>query len=99
MTVVRCHNVVKHAQTKAPLSFKEPMQVTAAITCKLEQKFSLMTAVSDVPDVSGYKMTVSTRHLFSLKALKAHFCRQKLASKPLKDAFYAMLVCEINYFT
>jgi hypothetical protein len=44
-------------------------------------------AVGDVPDVAGYKMTVSTRHLFSLEA---HFAPQKVASKPLTDAFYAI---------
>jgi hypothetical protein len=55
----------------------------------------LAPVVYSVPDVAGHKMPVSTRHLFSLEV---HFPRQKVASKPLKHALYAMFVCEINNF-
>jgi hypothetical protein len=48
-----------------------------------------------VPDVARKKIAVSARHpLF----LEAHFRRQKAASKPLKDAFYATFICKINKF-
>jgi len=38
------------------------MQITAAITRKLEQKLSLMAAVSNVPDVTGQEVTIGARH-------------------------------------
>jgi len=38
-------------------------------------------------------VAVSTWHLVSLEA---HFHRQKAASKPLKDAFYATFGCAIK---
>lgn len=36
MNVIRCDDVVEHAQTEALLRFKEPMQIAAPITCKVE---------------------------------------------------------------
>jgi hypothetical protein len=54
-----------------------------------------MAAVGDVPDVAWQKVAMSTWHCGSLEA---RFRCQKAASKPFKDAFYAMLVCEINKF-
>jgi hypothetical protein len=51
--------------------------------------------MGDVPDIARKKMTVSSWHpLF----LEAHFRRQKAASKPSKDAFYATFSREINNF-
>jgi len=47
----------------------------------------------DVPNAARYKVAVSPWHLVSLEA---HFHRQKAASKPLKDAFYATFGCEIK---
>jgi hypothetical protein len=58
-------HVIEHAQTEALLRFKEPMQIAVPITGKLEEKFSLMAAVSDVPDVSRKEVTVCARHRFS----------------------------------
>jgi hypothetical protein len=49
--------------------------------------------MSDVPDVSGQEMAVSALHHVSLEAT---FCDQKAASKPSRDAFYAILVREIK---
>ena len=46
--------------------------------------------VPNVPNITRDKITIRSRHrLF----LEAHFQRQKAASKPLKDAFYATLWC------
>jgi hypothetical protein len=46
-----------------------------------------------VPDGPWQKVAVGARHRLFLEAYSR---RQNEASKPLKDAFYAMLVCEIN---
>jgi hypothetical protein len=75
MDMIRCHDVVEHAQTEALLRFENPMQVTTTITRKLEEKFSLMAAVSNVPDVSRDKVTVSARHRF--RFLRGHFLASK----------------------
>lgn len=49
MNVIGRHHVIEHAQTETLLRFKEPVQVATAITRKLQDKFSLITAVRDVP--------------------------------------------------
>ena len=69
------------------------MNVTAPIACELQQKLPLMTAMSDVPDVTREKMTVCARHRFSLEVA---FRLQKVAAKLLNDAFYAILCCQIK---
>jgi hypothetical protein len=50
-----------------------------------------MTAVSYVPDVSRQEIAVGAWHHVSLEAT---FCHKKAASKPSKDAFYAILIRE-----
>jgi len=50
------------------LSLKNPMQITPAVARKLQEKFLLMAAVGDVPDVTGQKMAVGARHRMSLRA-------------------------------
>jgi hypothetical protein len=67
---------------------------------RLNEIFLLLPVASHlvptaVPDVAWQKVAMSTWHCDSLEA---RFRRQKAASKPFKDAFYAMLVCEINKF-
>jgi hypothetical protein len=57
VNVIACDYVIEHAQTEPLLRFEKPIQITAAIARKLHEKFSLMTAVGDVTDVAGYKMT------------------------------------------
>ena len=46
-----------------------------------------------VPDVARQEVAVGARHRVSLEAT---FCHQKAASKPIKHAFYAILVREIK---
>jgi hypothetical protein len=41
------------------------MQIALAIPCELEEKFSLMVAVGDVPDVIRQEVAVGARHRFS----------------------------------
>jgi hypothetical protein len=48
MNVIGCDAVIEHAQTESLLRFEQPVEITASITRKLEQKLSLMTAVGDV---------------------------------------------------
>jgi hypothetical protein len=52
MDVIRCHNVIEYAQTEALLASNTPAQVTAPIARELEEKFFLMEAVGDIPDVT-----------------------------------------------
>jgi hypothetical protein len=81
-------HVIEYAQTKALLGFEKPMEITATITRELQEKFSLMTAVRDMPDVSGQEVAVGAWHRSSF--LEAHFHAQKQHSKLLNDAFYSM---------
>ena len=43
--MVGCHHVVEHAQTVPLLCFKEPMEITAPITC-FRKKWNLVLSVS-----------------------------------------------------
>jgi hypothetical protein len=61
--------VVDDAKPEALLRLEKPMKITPTITCKLEEKFSLMTAVSDVPDVPWQEVAVRAWHRLSLKNL------------------------------
>ena len=88
--MVRCNNVIKHAKTKTLLRFEKPMKVTAPITCKPKEKFSLMAAVCNMPDIAGQEVTVCSRQRFFLEL---HFQAQKEASKLLNDALYCMFNC------
>src|SRR5258708_269973 len=63
MNVIGCHNVIEHTKSKALLGFEKPAEITAPIACKLKEKFSLMAAVRDVPNVSRQEIAVSSRHL------------------------------------
>jgi hypothetical protein len=95
VNVIACLDVIEDAKTEAFLRFEKPMQIASPVACKLQEKFSLMAAMRDVPEMARKKMTVSSRHpLF----LETHFRRQKAASKPSKDAYYATVTREINKF-
>ena len=61
-------HVIEHAQTESLLRFEQPVEITASITRKLEQKLSLMAAVGNVPNVMRQEVAVGPWHLFSLKA-------------------------------
>ena len=87
MNVIGCDDVIEHAQTEALSRFEEPMQITAAITRKLEQKLSLMAAVGNVPDAIGQEVTIGARHRLSLAV---PFQTEKACSKVSTDAFYSM---------
>ena len=87
MNVIRGNHVVEHAQTKTFLGFKKPVEVAPTIALKLEEKFSLMAAVCDMPDITWQKIAVGTRHRRSLEVC---FLMQKGTSKPLNDTFYSM---------
>ena len=65
MNVIGCHNVIEHTKSKALLGFEKPAEITAPIACKLKEKFSLVAAVRDVPNVSRQEIAVSSRHLRS----------------------------------
>jgi hypothetical protein len=65
MNVVGRHHIIEHGQTEAFPRLENPMQVTATITCELQQKFPLVTPVSDMPDVAWQIVAVSAWHRFS----------------------------------
>jgi hypothetical protein len=43
------------------------MKITAPILCKLEEKFSLVAAASDVPDMIRQEVAVGARHRLFLE--------------------------------
>src|SRR5581483_10550749 len=79
MYVIGCDNVIQDAQTEAPSCLKDPMQIAAPIARELQEKFPLMAAMRDVPDMAREKVTVCSWHPGSLEPV---FLRQKSASKP-----------------
>jgi hypothetical protein len=66
--VVACDHIIANGKAEALLRFEKPMQIASSITRKLEKKFSLMAAVSDMPDITRKKMTVGARHPLFLEA-------------------------------
>jgi len=63
--VIACDDVIQNAQTKPLLRLEKPMKIAATIPRKLQEKFSLVATVSDVPDVSREKVSVRARHRYS----------------------------------
>jgi len=53
------------SKPEAFLRLEEPMQIALAIRRELEEKFSLMAAVGDVPDVIRREVTAGARHRLS----------------------------------
>ena len=68
MYMVGRDHVVEDTEPKALLRLEQPVKITTPITRKLQEKFSLMAAVSNVPDVARYEMAVRSWHLFVLRA-------------------------------
>jgi hypothetical protein len=66
------------------------VQITPAVARKLQEKFLLVAAMGDVPDVTGQEMAIGARHRLSLEVA---FRLQKATSKLLNDAFYAIIYC------
>jgi hypothetical protein len=93
MDVVGRHHVIEHRQTKAFLGLENPVQITPAVARKLQEKFLLVAAMGDVPDVTGQEMAIGARHRLSLEVA---FRLQKATSKLLNDAFYAIIYCYIK---
>jgi hypothetical protein len=66
--VIGCHYVVERRQAKAFFRLENPVQITTTILCKLQEKFLFLAAMSDVPDVTREKMTISLGIVFFLQA-------------------------------
>ena len=66
-TDVPLPNVVQDRQSIPLLSLVQPLHITVAILRELQQKFSFMASVGDMPDVPGNKMSFCSRHDFQTK--------------------------------
>jgi hypothetical protein len=60
--VVGGHHEVEHAQSEALLGFKKPLQISAAVSSKLQQKFLFMAAVGDMLNIPGNMMPIRPWH-------------------------------------
>jgi len=79
--------------TRIACDLEEPVLVTAPVARKLQQKRLVVTAVSDVPEVSEQKMAIA-RGIACL--LERAFQLQKWAAKRLGDTHSAILCHQIN---
>jgi hypothetical protein len=61
MDMIAGNHVIQHRKTEALFGFEHPAQITLSIARKLQEKLFLMATVSDVPNVTGKKMTVGSR--------------------------------------
>jgi hypothetical protein len=62
MNVVRSHRVTEHAETIALFGFKNPLEITAAISGEFQKEFLFMTPMRNVPDMPWYVMSVCPWH-------------------------------------
>jgi len=53
--VIRRHDLVQYAEAKALPRLEQPVLPLLLVAAKFEQKLALMTAVGDMPDVTGSK--------------------------------------------
>jgi hypothetical protein len=62
VNVVGGYGVVEHAEPEAVLGLEEPVKVMLTIAGEFEEKSFLMTAVRNVPDMTGQKVAVGAGH-------------------------------------
>ena len=62
MDVIGSHHLVEHAQAEPLLSFEKPLQISAAVSRKFKEKFFLMAAVGEVPNIPGNIMPIRSWH-------------------------------------
>ena len=62
VNVIGGDDVVEDAKAEALARFVEPVQVVLAIARELEQELTPVTAVRDVPDQAGEKLSIGARH-------------------------------------
>jgi len=62
MNVVRSHHVTEHAEAIALFGFKNPLEITAAISCEFQKEFLFMTPMRNVPDMPWDVMSVCSWH-------------------------------------
>jgi len=72
-------HVIQHAQPESLARLEEPAQVSVSIVGKLQEKISLVAAMSQMPDMAGQEMAVGSWHRFT--PLKRAFYYRKDASK------------------
>ncbi len=82
VNMVRCNHVIENRKAIALPRFKQPLYPALPVPGKPEQKFTLMTAVGDMPYLAGNMMTVRSWHDQYLNALRHRFHPSKSASKP-----------------
>jgi hypothetical protein len=63
VNVVAGGYVIQNGQAIAPLCLKKPVSPAAPVAHELQEKLSLMAAMSDMPDVAGAEDAVSSGHL------------------------------------
>jgi hypothetical protein len=65
MDVVGGHHIIQNLYSEALFCFKKPPDPRSAVPGKPEQKFPLVTAVGDMPDIAWKEVTVRPRHGWS----------------------------------
>jgi hypothetical protein len=69
MDMVAGDRVIKNIQAVALFRLKQPVQPTLPVPRELEQEFPPMAAVSNMPDLAGYMMSVRSCHCIILNVL------------------------------
>jgi hypothetical protein len=64
--MIRRDGKIQNAKSETLLGLKQPVHPPVFILCKLQKKFAFMTAVGQVPGISGYKVSIRSGHLNSV---------------------------------
>jgi hypothetical protein len=79
--MIRGQHVVEHTQAEPFLGFEKPLEPSAPVSAKLEQKFLFVAAVRNMPNTSRNVMSICPRHSIE-PFLESPFCGQKDHPKP-----------------
>jgi hypothetical protein len=74
-----CAGRSEQTKAKALARFEQPAEVGAAITGELEQEFTPVAAIGDVPHEAGQEMAIGTWH--ERNSLERRFQHEKRPSK------------------
>jgi len=89
VNVIRRNHVVQYDQTVSLGRLQKQLNPPSSIPCKLQEEFSLMTAVRNVPDLAGQVVSLRSRHArLSISLLLPSKMRIFPRFQPVSQTFY-----------
>ncbi len=94
MNMIRSNRIIQYHQSISLFCFIQPLKPSTSILGKFEQKFPFVAPVGDVPYLSGYIVSLCSRHKFN--CLYCPFYPQKGRYRPISKGYFKGISFDIN---